>query len=334
MDLSVIVLSWNTRELLKNCLRSVLSKSGGLAFEVLVVDNASEDGSREMVETAFPSVQLIANPDNIGFGAGNNSALPRARGRYILFLNSDTIVTEGALNAMVAYADESPDVGILGPKLLNEDGSLQYSCRRYPNLGAGFFRSTPLGRLFPKNRFATDYLMADWDHATPRDVDWVSGAALMIRRALIDQIGAFDVEYYMYCEDVDLCWRANHASLAGADCNGRGSGNEIGRCWRVAYYPDAVIHHLIGKSSDQAPTRMTYEFHRSQYLFYKKHYSSSMPLLLKPLIPAGIALRAIGQMARFRLRYLQRRILGVERSKGADRSPAGTETRDDERGQA
>lgn len=321
MDLSVIVLSWNTRLLLKNCLESLFAQSGALTFEVIVADNASEDGSREMVQALFPQVKLVVNSNNVGFGAGNNAALPSATGRYVMFLNSDTVTTEGALAALVRFADSSPDIGIVGPKLLNGDGSLQYSCRRYPNLGAGFFRSTPLGRLFPKNRFAADYMMTDWDHATPMDVDWVSGAALMMRRTLIDQIGCFDEAFYMYCEDVDLCWRANHALLPADAPSQEGQTSLAGRHWRVAYYPDSVIYHLIGKSSDQAPTRMTYEFHKSQYLFYKKHYAASTPLLLRLLIPIGIGLRATGQMTRFRLRYLQRKLQGGEGKRAANTVP-------------
>jgi GT2 family glycosyltransferase len=315
LDLSVVILNWNTRTLLEKCLRSVVCQSAGIRLEVLVVDNASEDGSREMVQSLFPHVNLIVNSTNTGFGAGNNVALPHATGRYILFLNSDTAVTEGALPAMVAHADSAPDIGILGPKLLNGDGSLQYSCRRYPNLGAGFFRSTLLGRLFPQNRFTSDYLMTDWDHASARDVDWVSGAAIMIRRSLVDQIGCFDEDFYMYCEDVDLCWRANHTPLTGPNPATDPLTAEGPRHWRVVYYSDATIYHLIGKSSDQAPTRMTYEFHRSQHLFYKKHYAASTPIPLRLIIPAGIALRAIGQMARFRVRYIQRRMLGLEKRK-------------------
>jgi GT2 family glycosyltransferase len=331
VDLSVVILSWNTRQLLEKCLRSLACPQHGLEVEVLVVDNASEDRSREMVRDLFPQVRLLANPKNIGFGAGNNTALPQARGRYVLFLNSDTVVMEGALTAMVLYADAHPDLGILGPKLLNADGSLQYSCRRYPNLGTGFFRNTPLGRLFPKNRFTTDYLYQDWDHTTPRDVDWVSGAALMIRHTLLGQIGGFDDRFFMYCEDVDLCWRANHAPLpapsAGTVPASAGNGavaptsqkSEGGgaeppeKTWRVTYFPDAVIYHLIGKSTDRVPTRMTYEFHRSQYLFYQKHYAAATPLPLRPLIPFGIALRAVGQMARYRINYFRRLLRGQEK---------------------
>lgn len=296
----MIILNWNTCALLEKCLHSLECPQPGIVFEVLVVDNASEDGSREMVRDLFPHVRLRVNPTNIGFGAGNNSGIPETTGRYILFLNSDTVVLEGALSRLVQYADSRPEVGIVGPKLLNADGSLQYSCRRYPGLGAGLFRNTPLGRLFPNNRYAADYLMQDWDHSEPRDVDWVSGAALMVRRRLVEQIGAFDEDFFMYCEDVDLCWRANHASHPDLQ----------GQNWRVAYYPGAVIYHFIGKSSDQVPTRMTYEFHRSQYLFYKKHYAGSMSPLLRPLIPMGIAARAAGQLVRYQWRNWKKRLRG------------------------
>src|SRR5207248_8704645 len=196
--------------------------------------------------------------------AGNNRAVPESPGRYVLFINADTLVTDCALERLLDYADQNPDIGIIGPKLLNRDGSLQYSCRSFPNLGAGFFRNTPLGRLFPKNRFAQDYLMQDWDHATVRDVDWVSGAALIIRREALEQTGGFDEGFYMYCEDVDLCYRAHEKG------------------WRVTYFPDSVIYHLIGRSSDQVPTRATYYFHTSMYRFYKKHYAAKTSILLRP----------------------------------------------------
>jgi len=322
VDLSVVILNWNTCALLDASLRSLTPDSQtGIEFEIIVVDNNSEDGSADMVRGRFPNVHLIANTENTGFGAGNNTAIPQSQGRYILFLNSDTVVTEGALTALVRYVDANPDVGIVGAKLLNADGSLQYSCRRYPNLGAGFFRNTPLGRLFPKNRFASDYLMKEFDHASPRDVDWVSGAALMMRRTLIDRIGAFDEDFYMYCEDVDLCWRTNHTPYVDEASGGQSqTENSVGdtnsrdqpvsKYWRVSYFPDAVIYHYIGKSSDLVPTRMTYEFHRSQYLFYKKHYAATMPILMRPLIPVGIALRAVGKLALYRTLYWRKRLRG------------------------
>ena len=321
MDISVIIINWNTKDLLRNCLASLSHFENDLKAEIIVTDNASEDGSREMVSSDFPGVTLHVNSSNLGFGAGNNRALPLATGRYILFLNSDTIVNPLALEKMVRYADKNPDIGILGPKLLNEDGSLQYSCRRYPQIAMAFFRNTPLGRLFPNNKYTNNYLMQDWDHSEPRDVDWVSGAALMIRRDLLNQIGSFDEEYYMYCEDVDLCWRANNAT-SGELFTKKG----VPSNWRVIYFPDAVIQHLIGKSSDQAPTRMTYEFHRSQYLFYKKHYSAATPLLIRPLIPLGIAIRAVGQMSKYRINYWKRRLFSSKKTIATSHTPNTTKT--------
>src|SRR5215831_11519408 len=158
MDLTVIILNWNTREDVRNCLNSIYGHPRKRSIEVIVADNASEDGSREMVRAEFPQVDLVVHPTNLGFCAGNNRAVPENPGRYILFLNADTIVSECALDSLIDFADAHPEAGIVGPKLLNPDGSLQYSCRRFPNIGAGFFRNTPLGRLFPKNRYTSDYL--------------------------------------------------------------------------------------------------------------------------------------------------------------------------------
>lgn len=274
------------------CLESIRKQTFRHDIEVIVADNASSDGSRKMLAEEFPDVRVVAHSTNLGFCAGNNRAVPATSGRYVLFLNSDTIVTEGAFDAMIDFADAHPEVGIVGPKLLNEDGSLQYSCRRFPNLGAGFFRNTPLGRLFPKNRFTQDYLMTDWDHASVRDVDWVSGAALMIRRDALEKTGGFDESFFMYCEDVDLCYRVHALGM------------------RVVYFPEAVIYHIIGRSTNQVPTRMTYAFHRSMYRFYRKHYAASTPLYVRPLIIPGLVARASGQIVRYRIKNIARRLRG------------------------
>lgn len=287
LDLSVVILNWNTHDDLRRCLKSYFEHPPACRAEVIVVDNASEDDSVAMVRSGFPAVRLLQNERNLGFGAGNNRAIPLCRGRYVLFLNSDTILTPGALDALVSYADTRPDAAVFGPKLLNADGSLQYSCRSFPNLGTGFFRNTPLGRLFPKNRFAMDYLMSNWDHNTPRDVDWVSGSALMIRADVLRHLGGFDEGFFMYCEDVDLCYRVHELGL------------------KVAYYPGSVLYHIIGRSSDLVPTRMTFEFHRSMYRFYKKHYRRRTPLLVRPLILPGLVLRASGRLVRYRLHSLR-----------------------------
>lgn len=255
-----------------------------------MVDNASSDGSREWISERCSWAKIIVNPKNIGFGAGNNRGIPYAQGEYVLFLNSDTLVTEGALNRLVDFGNQHPDIGVIGPRLLNSDGSLQFSCRRFPNLGAGFFRNTPLGRLFPNNRYTRNYLMNDWGHDSERDVDWLSGAALMIRRTLLGKLDGFDERFYMYCEDVDLCYRAHKEG------------------WRVTYFPYAEIYHRIGRSSDKVPTRMTWFFHQSMYLFYKKHYARNTFILLRPFIIPGLIARASGQLLRYKWRNMRKRL--------------------------
>jgi len=241
---------------------------------VLVVDNASTDDSREMVQSEFPWVHLIANAENAGFTRGHNQAVRESHGQYLLILNSDTIILEGELQKLIDFAEANPEAGIIGPRLLNPDGSLQYSCRRFPNLAAAIFRNTPLGRLFPQNRYTRDYLMTDWDHSTPRDVDWVSGAAMFVRRRVFEQLQGFDESFFMYCEDVDLCYRA---WLAG---------------WKVVYYPEAQIIHAIGRSTDRVANKMIRQFHSSMYRFYKKHYARQTPLILRPFILPGLIARA------------------------------------------
>jgi len=274
-DLSVCIVSWNTRADLRAALASVFARAGEAAFEVIVVDNASTDGSAEMVREEFPAAQLIVNRWNRGFAAGNNQALRRARGRYELLLNSDTVVHAGAFAELVRFMDAHPDAGAVGPRTLNPDGTLQYSCRRFPTLATGLFRKAPLGRLIPDNRWNRKYLMSDWVHDVAREVDWVSGAAMCLRSEAVRQVGALDEGYYMYCEDVDWCYRARRAG------------------WKIYYLPQAVITHAIARSSDQRPLRMVAEFHRSMLRFYRKHYASAVSPALRPLVPVGIVLRAL-----------------------------------------
>lgn len=266
-DVSVTICSWNTKEDLRRCLASLMEQEG-VNLEVIVVDNASEDGSPEMVESEFPEAILIRNQTNVGFGAGHNLAFAQASGEVLMPLNSDAIVHPGCLRILVDFLRSDPTVGIAAPKLLNPDGSLQYSCRRFPTPAAAVFRNTFLGKLFPKNRFAREYLMTDWDHSQPRDVDWVSGAAFGLRRSVYEQIGGFDERFFMYLEDVDLCKRVHEAG------------------YRVVYVPDAVVTHKIGASTDRVANRMIRQFHRSMLLYYKKHHISKMTPIARPFATA------------------------------------------------
>lgn len=281
-DIAVIIVNWNAREDLRRCLLSLyVEPKPTAAYEVWVVDNASEDGSAGMVASEFPQVQLVVNTENAGFSKANNQAIARTDSRYVFLLNSDAFIHSGALDQLVAYADAHPQAGIVGPKVLNSDGSLQFSCRRFPSLGAGFFRNTYLGRLFPHNKFARDYLMNDFDHARDIAVDWVSGCAMLIRRDLLEKIGALDERFYMYCEDVDICQRAWEAG------------------WGVVYAPQAVVTHAIGRSSDKNADRMIIEFHRSWYEYDRK-WRPKASALRRAAVFSGLWLRAAVRIAKRR----------------------------------
>ena len=282
-DLTIGIVNWNTRSDLEQALASVFSAPDAVRREVVVVDNASTDGSPEMVRRRFPAAALVVNARNVGFARAHNQTLRAGRGRHFLLLNSDAVVHPGALEALVRFLDDHPRAAGAGPRLLNPDGSLQYSCRRFPTLLMGLFRNTPLGRLFPHNRFSRGYLMADWDHRLPREVDWLSGAAVCLRREALAQVGLLDEGYYMYCEDMDWCYRAHRAG------------------WQIYYVPAAVVTHVIGRSSDLRPVGMALEFHRSMARFYRKHYARRYPVGLRGLPLLGIGLRALVILLRHEL---------------------------------
>lgn len=271
LDLSVTICSWNTRDDLRVCLASLGALVDEADFEVLVVDNNSEDGSADMVESEFPWVRLFRMARNLGFTGGHNFLLEQRLGPHALLLNSDTVVHPGALRKLIDFLREHPEAGIIAPKLINPDGSLQFSCRRFPNPVAALFRNTPIGRLFPKNRFTRDYLMQDWGHDEVRTVDWVSGAAIVARKELMDKIGYLDSGFFMFCEDVDWCWRTWKAG------------------YKVLYVPEATVTHAIGRSTDKAPNRMIGGFHKSMLRFYAKNMLPERPAVLRPFLYAFAA---------------------------------------------
>lgn len=278
LELSVTICSWNTEDDLRACLKSLELAQTEASFEVIVVDNNSEDNSPDMVEAEFPWVRLFRMSTNLGFTGGHNYALNVREGRHAFLLNSDATVHPGALRTLLDFIASNPGVGIIGPKVLNPDGSLQLSCRRFPNPLAALFRNTLIGRIFPKNRFTREYLMLDWQHDGPSEVDWVSGCAFLARAEVIEQVGVFDPEYFMYCEDVDWCFRTWKAGF------------------KVMYVPDAVVTHAIGRSTDKAPNRMIGRFHKSMLRFYKKNMLPQVAAPLRPFAFCGAAL-ALGMRA-------------------------------------
>lgn len=254
-DLSILVVNWNVRDLLRRCLQSILANLPACQLEIIVVDNGSTDGSVEMVRTEFPQVHLIANPDNRGFPVANNQGLAVARGRYVLLLNPDTEVVGNALETMVAFADAHPDVGVVGPMLLNPDGTVQSSRRRFPTLLTAVFESTWLQPYAPRRLLARYYVLDRPDDEV-QDVDWVTGAALMARREAIEQVGPLDEGFFMYSEELDWCRRFREAG------------------WRVVYLPTARVIHYGGKSSEQVLPARHIHFQRSKIRYFRKYHGA------------------------------------------------------------
>lgn len=263
MDLSVIIVNWNVAELLKACLNSVLAApSHPYTLEIIVVDSASTDNSPEMIRSTFPQVNLLAMSENVGFTRGNNLGLAQAQGRYVMLLNPDTEVVGTALTRMIAYLDENPAVGIVGPHTLNTDGSHQSTRRRFPTLAVGLFEST-WAQAFAPRSIMNHYTASDMADNAIADVDWVQGSALMARREVVAQIGGLDEAYVMYSEELDWCKRAK---MAG---------------WRVVYHGGVQIVHHGGKSSEQVTARKHIHFQQSKLHYFRKYHGSAIAQLLR-----------------------------------------------------
>ena len=252
-SLSIIIVSWNVRELLRVCLQSIERARGELAVEVVVVDSASADGSPAMVCAEFPSVNLIACDTNVGFSKGNNLGLAAARGDFLLCLNPDTEIVGDALQQLAAYLQAHSQVGVVGPQLRYADGAIQSSRRRFPTLAMALFESTPLHLWFPHNRFAASYHMQDQPDNVTQEVDWLVGASFMLRREVYTQTHGFDESFFMYSEEVD--WQKRIKDKG----------------WRIVYLPTAQIKHYEGKSSEKTGALRYIRFHSAKIHYFRKH---------------------------------------------------------------
>jgi GT2 family glycosyltransferase len=255
IDVSIIIVNWNTRDILRDCLSSVFKQTKGIEFEVILVDNASTDGSAEMVRVEFPKVILIVNSTNRGFAVANNQGLGIAEGRYVLLLNSDTIVISDALTKVVAFADAHPQVAVVGCRILNSDGTLQQTCFMFPSVLNMLLSTTYLYKLFPRSRFFGREQMTWWNRDNTMEVDVVTGCFMLVRREAIDQIGLLDEQFFMYAEETDWCYRFKKAG------------------WNVLFTPNAQIIHFGRQSSKQVPFEMTLQLKGSILRFIDKHYS-------------------------------------------------------------
>jgi GT2 family glycosyltransferase len=275
-DLSIILVSWNTRDLLLRSLQSIHDTKGGLDVEVIVVDNASSDDSVAQMRKCFPSTTIIQNIENTGFSHANNQGISVASAPYLLLLNTDAFLHSGALAGMLTHMRGHPRAGVLGCKLLYEDGSLQRSCWAFPTVTTELWQTLFLDRLFPNSRVFGKYTMSYWDMEDAREVDVVMGACMLLRREAIEAVGGFDTGFFMYSEEVDLCYRMKQAG------------------WQVRYTPEAVVTHIWGGSSRKVPRETFLRLYASRVRFFRKHYGRVRTAMYKAVLCVSTLTRSVG----------------------------------------
>jgi N-acetylglucosaminyl-diphospho-decaprenol L-rhamnosyltransferase len=283
-DLGIVIVNWNTRDLLRRCLQTVLTSEGDFHYRVVLVDNASTDGSADMVRQEFPTVEVIASPTNGGFSYGNNLGLRhlgyRGAGnvaadapRYALLLNPDTEVPPNSLYDMVRYMDAHPEIGVAGPKVVLEDGTLDKACRRsFPTPLVAFYHFSGLAKLFPNSPRFARYNMTFVDENQEIEVDSVVGAYMQLRREAIQVVGLLDETFFMYGEDLDWAYRIKQAG------------------WKVFYHPQVTIKH-VKRAASRRSKKAQFEFQRAMWLFYQKHYQAKTPAWLDSLVKAALLLK-------------------------------------------
>ncbi len=263
LDLSIIIVNWNTRQITADCLRSIQETAGSLQYEVILVDNASTDGSQAMIREQFSWVKLIENQDNPGFAGANNQGMAVAQGRYLLLLNSDTLVKPGALQSAIEFMDAHPEAGLCGVRLLNPDGSFQASYANFPSLAAEFLTATGLGK-----RFVSPYYPSPRPQLNEqaREIDWVAGAFMLLRHEVYVHVGGMDTTYWMYSEETDWCYRIQQYG------------------YKLFYLPDVAVIHIGGASTRQRKPEMMVQLTKSKVLFFAKNYGVARARQLQVLL--------------------------------------------------
>lgn len=274
IDLSIVIVNYKTPELTLNAIHSVYRSDTAYQYEVFLIDNNSKDETVSRVRSDFPEVIVMENNDNVGFAKANNQAIRITEGRYVLLLNSDTLIQPDTLETMLRFMDEHQEVGASGCKVVLPDGSLDKACRRgFPTPSASFYYAFGFSKLFPNiprfNQYQLGYL--DPDDSYP--VDCLVGAFMLVRRKAIDQVGGLDEDFFMYGEDIDWCYRIKQAG------------------WDIYYYPKTHIIHYKGASSRKKPFKIIYEFHRAMVLFHKKHYKQQYSWMVNLLVYAGVTVK-------------------------------------------
>jgi len=303
IDLTISVVSYNTKGFLKDCLNSIYQHTRGIKYEVIVVDNGSTDGSVEMVKEEFPQVKVIENRENLGFARANNQAIKRSRGEYVLLFNPDTVFRVNSLDKMIKSMDNHPEIGILGCRILNADGTIQPSNNSFPNLFTEFLRVLQLKRMVPSVKLRKkigqkwgrllgltlrEYLRVYWDSERIREVDWVTGACLLVRRTAVQDVGLLDENFFMYYEDTDWCYRMRRKG------------------WKVFYYPFfEIVHHAYTNGVGFDPTVFV-ERYKSAYYYFHKHGGEKALFLLRLIVRSGLALRCVGLLAEYPFQITKR----------------------------
>ncbi len=277
MYLSNIIVNYNNSDVLNDCLESIYKTVDGIEFEIIVIDNSLKDNGIESIKKKFPEIKLIKNNKNVGFSRANNQAFKISEGDILLFLNPDIVLAEGAVTNMVTYLKSHKEIGVLGPKILNMDETLQYSCRSFPYVWTGLFnRYSLITKLFPNNYFTTKYLLTDFDHNDVREVDWVSGSCMMISKDIFKKVGSFDENYFLFNEDVDLCK------------------NMINIGHKTVYYPFAKVYHRITSSNNKVDPNIIIKRHIGMSYYFKKHHYKNIGV--RCFVNFFIALRCFSQL--------------------------------------
>ncbi len=273
-DFSIVIVSWNTKKYVEECLTSLRAIDGNLSVEIIVVDNASIDGTPEMIRTQFPNVTLIETGANLGFARGNNIGMKEASGKYICLINSDVNVPPDCLPKMHCYMEQQPTVGLLGPGMRGADGRVHRSGMRFPTIWNVFLRALALDSLFKTSRVFGGFLMSDFQFDRTTDMDVLNGWLWMARREALNQVGPLDDHFFMYAEDIDWCKRFH---LAG---------------WRVVFYSEAEALHYGGASSANAPSRFMVEKQRANLQYWKKYHGRVSSFIYLLIACLNYAIRA------------------------------------------
>ena len=278
MDVSIVIVNWNTRDLLRGCLRSIYDQSKSFAYEVIVIDNASSDGSIEMLRVEFPDVHAIANDQNRGFAAANNQGIRLAKGRYVLLLNPDTVILDHAIDRCIRFADTHPDIGVVGCQVLEDGTRIQRTGFCFPSPWNLLLTLAGLPKVFPGSRLFDRPELGWWKRDSQQDIDVISGMFMLTRRKAIEQVGLMDECYFVYAEEADWCYRFFRMG------------------WRRVFFPEAKIVHLDGggKSTSQVNIKMFVQLQKSILIYHKKNLGLASWLTSRVIYIVSNAVRALG----------------------------------------